>query len=72
VWLSKCQDRGGTHREAARQAAPPPVDQAKRRFYRADAGQSMTEREYALWRRDQPSGGVTTALATSLKITEET
>ncbi|NBW23348.1 MAG: hypothetical protein EBR82_86935 [Caulobacteraceae bacterium] len=24
VWLSKCQDRGGTHREAARPAAPPP------------------------------------------------
>lgn len=63
VWLSKCQDRGGTHREAARPAAPPSVDQAKRRFYRADAGKSMTEAEYAAWRRDQATGGTVSAVA---------
>ena len=63
VWLSKCQDRGGTHREAARPAAPPPVDQAKRRFYRADAGKSMSEAEYAAWRRDHATGGTVAAVA---------
>jgi hypothetical protein len=71
VWLSKCQDRGGTHREAARPAAPPPVDQAKRRFWRGDAGQNLTNAEYAAWRRDQRSGGVTTALAAAITIKDE-
>ena len=72
VWLSKCQDRGGTHREPGnRPQQSPPVDQAKRRHWRGDAGQNMTEREYAIWRREQQSGGATTALATSLKLTEE-
>jgi hypothetical protein len=71
VWLSKCQDRGGTHREAARQATPPPVDQAKKRYWRGDAGQNMTEREYAIWRRDKQGAGVVTALATTLKLKDE-
>jgi len=71
VWLSKCQDRGGTHREAARQPAPQPVDQAKKRYWRGDAGQNMTEREYAVWRKDQRAGGVATALATTLKLKDE-
>jgi hypothetical protein len=71
VWLSKCQDRGGTHREAARQAAPPPVDQAKRRYWRGDAAQNMTDSEYAVWRREQRHGGVAVALAQSLKLTDE-
>ncbi len=71
VWLSKCQDRGGTHREAARQPAPQPVDQAKKRYWRGDAGQNMTEREYAAWRKDQRAGGVATALATTLKLKDE-
>jgi hypothetical protein len=71
VWLSKCQDRGGTHREAARQATPPPVDQAKKRYWRGDAGQNMTDREYAIWRRDKQGAGVVTALATTLKLKEE-
>ena len=55
VWLSKCQDRGGTHREAARPAAPPPPkvwrDQYKPAPYR-------TPKEVA-------------ALAAGLKLTEE-
>jgi hypothetical protein len=72
VWLSKCQDRGGTHREVARPAASPPVDQAKRRFWRGDAATNMTDAEYAAWRRDRSSGGVTSTLATSLRIKEDT
>ena len=71
VWLSKCQDRGGTHREAARPAGPPPVDQTKRRFYRADAGRQMTDGEYAVWKRDQSSGGMVAALASGMRLTEE-
>jgi hypothetical protein len=72
VWLSKCQDRGGTHREAGnRPAGPPPVDQAKRRFYRGDAGRQMTDGEYAVWQRDQRSDGVVATLAASMKLTEE-
>lgn len=71
VWLSKCQDRGGTHREAARPAAPPPVDQAKRRYWRGDAQASLNESEYAAWRRDQRSGGAATALATAIKLKDE-
>ena len=72
VWLSKCQDRGGTHREAARPAAPPPSDPAKRRFWRGDAARNMTDSEYATWRRDKRDGGTAAALATSLKLTEDT
>ena len=71
VWLSRCQDRGGTHREAARPAAPPPVDQAKRRFFRSDAQKSMTDAEYSAWRRDKRQGGMVSAVAASLKLTED-
>lgn len=71
VWLSKCQDRGGTHREAARPAAPPPVDSSKRRYWRSDAAKNMTDAEYATWRRDQRHGGMVAALASSIKLTEE-
>jgi hypothetical protein len=31
----------------------------------------MTEREYAVWRKDQRAGGVATALATTLKLKDE-
>jgi hypothetical protein len=71
TWLTRCQDRGGTHREAARPAAPPPVDQAKRRFYRADAGKQMTDAEHAAWIRDQRNGGIVSTLATATRLKEE-
>jgi hypothetical protein len=71
VWLSKCQDRGGTHREPGNRAAPAPVDQAKRRFWRGDAAKNMSDSEYAVWRRDQRSGGQVALLASSLKLKEE-
>ena len=71
VWLSKCQDRGGTHREAARPAAQPPADPSKKRWWRGDALRNMTDAEYAAWRRDQRTGGVTSALAAGIKLTEE-
>jgi hypothetical protein len=71
-WLARCQDRGGTHREAGnRPAGPPPVDPARRRFYRGDAGRQMTDGEYAVWQRDQRSDGVVATLAASMKLTEE-
>ena len=71
VWLSKCQDRGGTHREAARPAASTPADTSKRRYWRSDAAKNMTDAEYATWHRDSRSGGLATALASSLKLKEE-
>ena len=71
-WLQRCQDKGGTHRELGnRPAGPPPVDPARRRFYRSDAGRNMTDAEYAVWQRDRNSGGTTAALATALRLTEE-
>ena len=71
-WLQRCQDKGGTHREPGnRPAGPPPVDPARRRFYRSDAGRNMTDAEYAVWQRDRNSGGTTAALATALRLTEE-
>ncbi|NDD04296.1 MAG: hypothetical protein EB078_05275 [Proteobacteria bacterium] len=43
-WLQRCQDKGGTNREPGnRPAGPPPVDPARRRFYRSDAGRNMTD-----------------------------
>ncbi len=67
-WLQRCQDKGGTNREAGnRPAGPPPVDPTRRRFYRSDAGRSMTDREYEAWRRDG-AGGAVTALAASLSL----
>jgi len=71
VWFSKCQDRGGTHREAARPAALPPVDSAKKRFFRSDSQRSMTDSEHAAWRRDQRQGGTVAALAGSIRLAEE-
>ncbi|NBW23528.1 MAG: hypothetical protein EBR82_87860, partial [Caulobacteraceae bacterium] len=71
-WLQRCQDKGGTHREPGnRPAGPPPVDSARRRFYRSDAGRNMTDAEYAVWQRDRNSGGTTAALATALRLKEE-
>jgi hypothetical protein len=70
-WLSKCQERGGTHREPGNRPAPAPVDQAKRRYYRSDAGKNMTDAEYQTWRRDQRNGGMVAALASGMKLTEE-
>jgi hypothetical protein len=71
-WLTRSQDRGGTHREAARSlGSAPPVDQAKRRFFRSDAHRSMTDAEYAVWRRDQRGGGPASALATSIQLPKE-
>jgi len=71
-WLSKCQDRGGTHREPGNRPGPPPVDAARRKFYRADAGRNMSDAEYAVWQRDGRSGGVVSGLAASLRIREGT
>lgn len=71
-WLSRCQDQGGTNkRPGDRAAGPPPVDPAKRRFYRGDANMRLTDQEYAAWRRDQRSGGAVTAVASALKLKEE-
>jgi hypothetical protein len=67
-WLGRCQDKGGTNREPGNrpQTGPPPVDAAKRRFWRADADRSMTDAEYAAWRRDRSTGGVAAGLAQKL------
>jgi hypothetical protein len=56
VWLSKCQDRGGTHREAARPAAPPPPKAWRDEYQPAPY---RTPKEVA-------------ALAAGLKLTEDT
>jgi hypothetical protein len=73
-WLGRCQDKGGTNREPGNrpQTGPPPVDAAKRRFWRADADRSMTDAEYAAWRRDRSTGGVAAGLAAKLKIAGDT
>ena len=72
-WLQRCQDKGGTNREPGnRPAGPPPVDPARRRFYRSDAGRNMTDAEYAIWQRDRRCGGAVVALAAGLKLTGET
>lgn len=52
-------------------AVPPPADPAKRRFYRADAGQSMTEAEYSAWRRNQTTGGMVAAVADRVTLRDE-
>jgi hypothetical protein len=70
-WLQRCQEHGGTHREPGTRAGPAPVDQAKRRFWRGDAAKNMSDSEYAVWRRDQRSGGQVALLASSLKLKEE-
>lgn len=53
TWLTKCQDRGGTNREASRSGAPPPTDTARRRFYRSDSQRSQTDAEHAEWCKSQ-------------------
>ena len=69
-WLSRCQDKGGTNRDASK-PLPVPQDQSKRRFYRGDANERLTDSEYAAWRRDQRTGGTVPALAQSMKLKEE-
>lgn len=73
VWLTKCQDRGGTHREAAGRpaAGPPPADPAKRRWFRSDSQRAMTDAEYDAWRRDQRTGGIAGQLAAKLTVPED-
>jgi len=68
-WLGRCQDRGGTNRDA-RATGPPPSDPAKRRWWRGEAGTSMTDAEYAVWKRDRGTGGVLSSVAESLKVKE--
>ena len=71
-WLQRCQDKGGTNREPGnRPTGPPPVEAAKRRYYRADAGQHMSDSEYAVWKRNRKSGGMVAALASGMKLKEE-
>lgn len=71
-WLQRCQDKGGTNREPGnRPTGPPPVEAAKRRYYRSDANRSMTDAEYAAWQRDRNSGGVVAALASGFRLKEE-
>ena len=71
-WLQRCQDKGGTNRQPGNR--PPAVtdeERARRRFYRGDAQQSMTDQEYAVWRRDQRQGGQVAQVASSLRLMEE-
>ena len=71
VWLSKCQDRGGTHREPANKpAGPTPEERAKRRYYRGDAQRSMTDDEYHRWQRGQRPAPGAEKLAASLTTRE--
>lgn len=71
-WLGRCQDKGGTVREPGnRPGSAPPTDQAKRRYFRSDAQQNMTDAEYGIWRREQRNGGMVAALANSVKLNEE-
>ena len=72
VWLSKCQDKGGTHREPGnRPAGPTPEERARKRFYRGDAQQSMTDKEYADWRRGQRPTAEAVALAGAITLAKE-
>jgi hypothetical protein len=51
-WLAKCQDRGGTNREPGnRPAEPPRVPQERRRYFRAESQESMTDDELTAWKR---------------------
>jgi hypothetical protein len=67
-WLGRCQDKGGTNREPGNrpQTGPPPVDQGKRRFWRADADRSITDAESAAWIRDRRTGGIAAGLAETM------
>jgi hypothetical protein len=71
-WLQRCQDKGGTHREAGnRPAGPTPEERAKRRFFRGDAQRSMTDQEYAEWRRGQRPSTEAAALAGAITLAKE-
>jgi len=71
-WLQRCQDKGGTHREAGnRPAGPTPEERAKRRFFRGDAQRSMTDQEYAEWRRGQRPSTEAAALAGAITLSKE-
>jgi hypothetical protein len=51
-WLGRCQDRGGTSREPGNRAAEPPrVPQERRRYFRRESQESMTDDELAAWKR---------------------
>lgn len=71
-WLQRCQDSGGTNRQPANRPgqpfAPPPSDPAKRRWFRSDAQRSMTDAEYAAWRRSPKPTGVAESLSRSISI----
>jgi len=71
VWLTKCQDHGGTHREPGNKAQPPAADPVRKRWWRGDAGRQMTDAEYAAWRRSQRGGDEAVALAASITIKDE-
>lgn len=72
-WLTRSQDRGGTNRTAGVRPdeRPPPVDAAKKRFFRSDSQQNMTDAEHAAWRRDQRQIGIVATLASSVTLTDE-
>ena len=71
-WLQRCQEKGGTHREAGnRPSGPTPEERAKRRFFRGDAQRSMTDQEYAEWRRGQRPSTEAVALAGSITLAKE-
>ena len=71
-WLQRCQDKGGTHREAGnRPAGPTPEERAKRRFFRGDAQRSMTDQEYAEWRRGKRPSTEAAALAGAITLAKE-
>jgi hypothetical protein len=71
VWLTKCQDHGGTHREPGNKAQPPSQDPAKKRWWRGDAGRQMNDAEYAAWRRERRGSTEAAALAASITIKDE-
>jgi hypothetical protein len=71
VWLSKCQDRGGTHREAANRPGSVPVDNTKRKYWRGDAARSMTDEQYAAWKKSQRAPSEVRQLAATLRISPE-
>jgi hypothetical protein len=51
-WLGRCQDQGGTNREPGNRAAEPPrVPQERRRYFRRESQESMTDDELAAWKR---------------------
>jgi hypothetical protein len=71
-WLQRCQDNGGTNRELGnRPTGPTPEERERKRFYRGDAQRSMTDKEYAEWRRGQRPTSEAVALAGALTLSKE-